>query len=77
MIQSFQLIAVKTAPRFSLRSVLFNVVRKKFVSRDLNGAMNIRCNLLYRPDILNRSLAREKLVQHIVRVIKPRILSRL
>ena len=67
-----QLVAVKKT-RFSLRGVLYNVARKEFVSRDLNGAMNIRRYLLHQPDILNRRLATEKLVQRIVKRIKPRI----
>ena len=44
----------------------------EFVSRDLNGAMNIRRYLLHRPAILNRQLAQGKLEQRVAKRILPR-----
>jgi hypothetical protein len=67
-----QNIAVTSHPKFSLRGVLWNVRREEFVSRDLNAALNIRRYLLDRPAILNRRLAKNKLVQRIVKRIQPR-----
>ena len=57
----------------SLRGLLWNVVRGEFVSRDLNAALNIRRNLLHRPAIMNRSRAKEKLQQCVVKRIRPRL----
>ena len=58
--------------KYALRGVLWSVSRERFVSRDLNAALNIRRNLLERPDILNRSLATGTLVQRVAKRIKPR-----
>ena len=67
-----QQIAVRGSGDFALRGLLWNPGEKEFISRDLNAAMNIRRNLLFRPAILNRRLATAKLVQSIVKRIKPR-----
>ena len=67
-----QQIAVKGSNGFALRGLLWNAGEKEFVSRDLNAAMNIRRYLLFRPAILNQRLATAKLVQSIVKRIKPR-----
>jgi hypothetical protein len=69
---TLQHVAVKTTPRRALRGVLWNVLRREFVSRDLNAALNIRRFLISRPPILRRELATGKLVQKIVKRIKPR-----
>jgi hypothetical protein len=54
---TLQRVAVKTTPRIALRGVLWNVLRREFVSRDLNAALNIRRFLISRPPILRRELA--------------------
>lgn len=56
----------------ALRGVVWSVARCKFVSRDLNAAMNIRRRLIIRPLILMRHLANGPLQQRIVKRIKPR-----
>ena len=68
---TLQKVAVVSS-RYALRGVLWSVSRERFVSRDLNAALNIRRNLLERPAILNRSLATGALVQKVAKRIKPR-----
>jgi len=53
-----------------LRGILWDGVR--FISRDLNAAMNIRRQLIDRPSILNRRNATGRLVQHVRKRIRPR-----
>ena len=69
---TLQNVAVTTSPRFALRGVLWNVRLREFVSRDLNAALNIRRNVLVRPAVLIRRNATGRLVQRIVKRIKPR-----
>jgi len=56
----------------ALRGVLWSVSRRRFVSRDLNAALNIRRNLIERPAILDRKLATGRLNQRIVKRIRSR-----
>ena len=58
--------------RRSFRGVLWSVTRQKFVSRDLNAALNIRRCLLNRPTILKRASANGRLEQAIVKRVKRR-----
>jgi len=67
-----QLVATRDKPRYGLRGVLWNTKTKKFVSRDLNAALNIRRNLLHRPAILQPENAKAKLLQKIKKRIKQR-----
>ena len=67
-----QLVAQKDRPRRALRGVLWSVTKQRFVSRDLNAALNIRRCLLNRPDILKRNTATGKLEQAIVKRVKDR-----
>ena len=62
-----ELVATMSRPRVGLRGLLFNPSLHKFVSRDLNAALNIRRILLGpRPDILCRQGVFQRLEQEIV-----------
>jgi hypothetical protein len=68
-----QLIANKPSKnKQSFRGLLWDVPAQRFVSRDLNGALNIRRMLLEVPRIMRRDLATSKLQQRIVKRIHPR-----
>ncbi|GAX84515.1 hypothetical protein CEUSTIGMA_g11935.t1 [Chlamydomonas eustigma] len=59
--------------RFSLRGLLYNPDLNKFVSRDLNAALNIRrCLVGPKPAILCREGVTQRLEQHIVKVLRRR-----
>jgi len=58
--------------RESLRGVLWSVSRQRFVSRDLNAALNIRRKLIERPAILDQKLASGRLNQRIAKRIRSR-----
>ena len=67
-----QLIATRSQ-RFALRGLLYNPEQKKFVSRDLNAALNIRRILIApRPIILCRGGVMARLEQHIVKRLRDR-----
>lgn len=74
-----QQVATRSAPRTALRGLLINVVSGKWISRDLNAALNIRRLLVRqgrgegRPDMLQRGGGgMERLEQRIVCRIKHR-----
>jgi hypothetical protein len=64
-------VAVKGA-HHALRGVLWSVTRRRFVSRDLNAAINIRRKLVDQPAILNPKNANGPLKQRIRKRINPR-----
>ena len=68
---TLQKVAVKGS-RYALRGTLWSVFLRRFVSRDLNAALNIRRQLIDRPVILDRTQATGRLDQRIVKRIKPR-----
>lgn len=65
------LVAVKGA-QHALRGVLWSTEHRRFVSRDLNAAINIRRKLLDRPAILDPKNADGPLKQKIRKRINPR-----
>ena len=68
-----QLLGTHSQARFALRGLLFNPDLAKFVSRDLNAALNIRRILLGpRPIILCRQGVVDRLEQHIVKRLRSR-----
>jgi len=69
-----QLVSTRSRPRFALRGLLFNPELDRFVSRDLNAALNIRRILIgpTRPVILCRNGVFPRLDQHIVKRLQDR-----
>jgi len=68
-----QLMATRAKPRFGLRGLLFNPTAQRFVSRDLNAALNIRrIHQGLAPVILSRRAADGRLEQSIVKRLKDR-----
>ena len=68
-----ELLATRSQPRRGLRGLLFNPDLGKFVSRDLNAALNIRRILIGpRPIILCRQGVMQRLEQHIVKRLRDR-----
>lgn len=68
-----QLLSTMSIARYSLRGLLYNTQQNRFVSRDLNAALNIRRTLIGpRPQMLCRQGVIQRLEQRIVKRIKAR-----
>lgn len=68
-----QLLTTMVNPGRALRGLLYNPSERRFVSRDLNAALNIRRLLLGpRPTILCRKGVVQKLEQKVVKTVKAR-----